>query len=558
MAVSEADVVAERSDLLKKQQVLADRVNKTKKELQELNDSKEHQIDQAEKNFILEKKAKIDDKYRDDLLEIKSKIDSLQETIDSITVDSSDESVLEARQKGEYLNQVAIEIETLYQELLLVSTPVFIKLADTDKFLSYKKFRKEVKILNKRINQVRKCASKDPFWTRYEYTSLNLVMWVFAIMGGAFIVLSLIGSVVQAVNRVKTLHKLSRLYHILVATAHNLSSENASLIEDLLEGVLITRRDTLLDTMSELEEELELLIDAQEKEKDNLTFLRDEAEKALEEVIVDTEKRLDTLQQELEQTENRLKELSKALDKFKSEKVLKAEKEREPYIDPLNKNRNSLLTKNILWKYTADKNTFIELRTGLFVYRKRAFAQDFTALIAYQLRNYMKWGTLNFTLMDIMMGMMLSRFMLSNTANTDIVVESLSRDFESVIVSLHETLIRRKSSVSQVANDINAFNRIQIELGSSILPYEFLIHFAEEPRKISDEYAQLFTLGPKMGIIPMMFVKEEELSPAFLKMCEKYVESIVEVQQSGILTYDPENYRKEFEKKLKNRSDRGL
>jgi len=165
----------------------------------------------------------------------------------------------------------------------------------------------------------------------------------------------------------------------------------------------------------------------------------------------------------------------------------------------------------------------------------------------------MKWGTLKIHILDMMKASWINRFLLPEESNSDILLTDMTKDFDEKISVIHDALDRKLKAVLTSFNNIAEYNTAQEELGSEPIPYEFIIQFLENDQKFNDEIVHLFVAGEQVGVIPMLFIKREDITPAALQIYEKYVNNVIELSQTGLTTLPSSIFRQNFEKELEEK-----
>jgi len=549
-------------------------------QIKDIEDNRAEKIEEAQADYIAEERLKIDEKYSDAMSALEKEIRGIDEYIKSVVIEDDHHELTEVMQKKETLNKASIRITEFYNQLLKTSQREFIDLATTEAVLPYKTFRKHIKNLDSYIlhlTNIEKLYALIESNPEMIVTNLasggkdnngddddtpevkNITYYIRGFWLGPLQAVAFPVKLVRAVHRVRTLHNYAKLYHLLVQTVFQVQEENNSLIQEIFQNLLEDVRNSKLDVRKEKEKELNHLIDMVEREKKDIYFSTDTIEEEISRTLYQLQQQHEKLDEEIAQKTKELEVVDQQLRSNHERTMTQAQKEREQFMNPQNDVRHVVLPPSLIWDVKEATNAYFHVLPGLYVYTSRESTTKFLRLLTYQLRNYMKWGTLKIHILDMMKASWINRFLLPEESNSDILLTDMSRDFNEKISVIHDALDRKLKAILTNFTNIAEYNTVQEELGSEPIPYEFVIQFLESDQKFNDEIVHLFVAGEAVGVIPMLFIKREDITPAAIRIYEKYVDNVIELTQTGLTTLPSSVFRQNFEKELEeNRGKFGV
>lgn len=546
---------------------LETKLESLKLEYDEFLETKLSTVDSTKYAYIAENTDRIKDKYRDEILNIRNEIKDLEDkSTCKDTTGISNEETLILRERQEYLNQAAIQTDNMLHALEKVSNTYFIDLANDSKELSYKKYLKELKNVPNYIKNINDYKSKKfiPVIITSKLQSildckinsalsLNIATYISALLSAPITILSIPFIITNGILRAKKLHYYSRKYHMLARSTISLNEKTSDELRESLEKILILRRESIINDLDLVQEKLDDILCKQQDEIYNLVFdetdlcdLLDKQEEQIVNDIKDTNTRIEELTKERDAITKIIDEL---IRKHKEALAL----EREPYINPENSDRSVQFPKRYLYDYTEDKNTWINLVPGLYIYDDRTSAEELMRLISFQMRNFMGYQAINIYALDPLMGLSVSDMIMSSANNNNLYIDSMKNNQESRIITIHDMMERRKTTVKSVAIDLNQFNELQQASGSSPLSFEVLFYFFESSITLSERVIQLLKIGETLGLYLIIFIDRESLKLESVVMYEKYVGNIVEISPNGITQTTPSIFRSYYESTIKKR-----
>jgi len=544
-------------------------------QIKDVEDNRAEKVEEAQEDYLAEERLKIDEKYSEEMSALEKEIKEIDEYITSVVIEDDHYELSEVMQKRETLNKASIKITEFYNQLLKASQKAFIDLAFTEAVLPYKTFRKHIKNLDSyilhltNIEKLYSLIERNPEMIVTNFVDKdkkdisdedddtpevsNITYYIRGLWLGPIQVVTFPVKLIRAVERVYTLHRYSKLYHMLVQTVFQVQEENNSLIQEIFQNLLKDVRNSKLDTRKEKEVELEKLISVVEREKKEIFFSSDDIEDEIFKMLYQLQKQYEQLEEEIARKKAELEDVDQKLRSSYERTMIQAQKEREQFMNPQNDVRHVVLPPNLIWDVKEASNVYFPVLPGLYVYTSRDSTTKFLRLLTFQLRNYMKWGTLKIHILDMMKASWINRFLLPEESNSDILLTDMSRDFNEKISVIHDALDRKLKAVLTNFTNIAEYNTVQEELGSEPIPYEFVIQFLENDQKFNDEIVHLFVAGEQVGIIPMLFIKREDITPAAIKIYEKYVDNVIELTQTGLTTLPSSVFRQNFEKELEEK-----
>jgi len=544
-------------------------------QIKDVEDNRAEKVEEAQADYVLEERLKVDEKYSDALSALEKEIKEIDEYIKSVVIEDDHHELSEVMQKKETLNKASIKITEFYNQLLKTSQKEFVDLAVTEDILPYKTFRKHIKNLEAYIlyltdiEKLYALIEKNPEMIVANLVDKemhesgddeddnpevkNIMYYIRGLWLGPVQVVTFPIKLIRAVHRVRTLHNYSKLYHMLVQTVYQVQEENNSLIQEIFQNLLDDVRNSKLDIRKEKEAELEKLISIIEREKKEIFFSSDDIEEKISKLLDQLQKQHEQLEKEIMRLKTELNDVDQKLRSNHERIMTQAQKEREQFMNPFNEVRHVVLPPNLIWDVKEVCNIYFPVLPGLYVYTSRDTTTKFLRLLTFQLRNYMKWGTLKIHILDMMKASWINKFLLPEESNSDILLTDMSRDFNEKISVVHDALDRKLKAILTNFPNIAEYNTVQDELGSETIPYEFIIQFLENDQKFNDEIVHLLVAGEQVGVIPMLFIKREDITPAAIKIYEKYVENVIELTQTGLTTLPSPVFRQNFEKELEEK-----
>jgi len=548
-------------------------------QIKDAEDNRAEKVEEAQIEYLAAERLKIDEKYSEEVTALEKEIAEINEYIKSVVIEDDHHELSEVMQKKETLNKASIKITEFYNQLLKASQKEFIDLAITEDILPYKKFRKHIKNLDSYILHL---TNIEKLYTLIEanpemvVTNLvsnenrkisdddeddapevkNITYYIRGVWLGPIQVVTFPIKLIKAVRRVHILHKYSKLYHMLIQTVFQVQEENNSLIQEIFQNLLDDVRNSKLDTRKEKEAELDKLLSVNEREKKEIFFSTDDIEETINKTLYQLKKKHEELEETIAKMRAELDVIDQKLRSNYERIMTEAQKEREQFMNPRNEVRHVILPTNLIWEVREATNGYFPVLPGLYTYTSRETTTKFLRLLTFQLRNYMKWGTLKIHILDVMRASWTNRFLLPDESTTDILLTPMSEDFDETISVIHDALDRKLKAILSSFTNIAEYNTVQEELGSEPIPYEFVIQFLEHDQKFNDKIIQLFVAGEQVGVIPMLFIKREDITPAAIKIYEKYVDNVIELTQTGLTTLTSSIFRQNFEKELEEKQGR--
>ena len=547
-------------------------------QIKDIEDNRAIKIEEAREEFLAAARMEIDGKYHESVLFLETEIREIDDYINSVVIEDDHEDLSEAMQKRETLNKASIRITEFYNQLLRTSQKEFIDLAITDGTLSLNVFRKHLKKLDSYILHLTeieklyviieknpelivsnlltsKDEEEDVEETSTDTVVKNIVYYIRGFWLGPIQIVTFVFKLVRTVKRVRDLHMYSKLYHLLVRTIFQIQEENNSVIQEVFVNLLDNVRNSKLDTRKERENELNELNALIDREKKSIFFTTDSLEKEIAKNLYNLQQLHEEIEKELKFKQDELNDVDQKLRSNYERTMTQAQKERDQFMNPRNEIRHVVLPPNLIWDVKETSNIYFPILPGLYVYISRESTTKFLKLFVYQLRNYMKWGSVKFHILDKMKASWINRFLLPDESNSDMILTDMTRDFKEEICVIHDALDRRLKSILNNFNNIAEYNTVQAELESEPFPYLFLVQFLEDDQKFNDEMVHLFVTGEKVGVVPMVFIKRDDLTSAALKIYERYVENVIELTQTGLTTLPSSIFRQNFEKELEEKQN---
>ena len=542
-------------------------------QIKDIEDNRAEKIEDAQADYIAEERLKIDEKYSGEMSALEKDIHEIDEYIKSVVIEDDHHELTEVMQKKETLNKASIKITEFYNQLLKTSQKEFIDLAITESVLPYKTFRKHIKNLDSytlHLTKIEKLYALIESSPEMIVSNLaagkrgasddddvpevhNITYYIRGFWLGPLQTVTFPVKLIRAVHRVRILHNYSKLYHLLIQTVFQVQDENNSLIQEIFQNLLEDVRNSKLDARKEKEAELNHLIAVVEKEKKEIYFSTDAIEEEISKTLYQLQQQHGELEDALTHKSRELEDVDQKLRSNHERTMIEAQKEREQFMNPQNDVRHVILPSNLIWDVRESGNIYFPVLPGLYVYTSRESTTKFLRLLTFQLRNYMKWGALKIHILDMMKASWINRFRLPEESNSDIFLTDMSRDFNEKISVIHDALDRKLKAILTNFTNIAEYNAVQEELESEPIPYEFVIQFLENDQKFNDEIVHLFVAGEQVGIIPMLFIKREDITPAAIKIYEKYVDNVIELTQTGLTTLPSSVFRQNFEKELEEK-----
>ena len=529
------------------------KISKRQKELQALSDELAQKIQTHLDNFDADV-ALNRDKFKDDietrlnteyepkLADLTSRIHELEIKISTIVVDESDESVKDAIEKRDYLNAAAVEIQNYYNILLNISELEFIELAVTTKTISMQAFRKEMSKMDYYKLSMSKLESKS---------LLNLDgqrnVWLQSLLLGTLYATRVPFLIVNAVKRARILHLFSKKYYVLVETLLILSQSTNEEIVETLRGVVDERKESLYQKKIAAEEALETLTEELQNKIDDEMLSCPDFAQTIHDVVFQLNGDKSVIDHELTEVNRELDEISVKLDLILGRFAAAYRETRDKFLNPSNDDRSKNLPLQVIWDFNDSGNQYFYLRSGLWVYTDKSFANSIVTLIIFQIRNYMTWGSVTFHVLDLLMATFLSPMMFE--FNCDIHVYSLKDEQSACIDVLHDLLMRRSNMLGGRYDDIYQYNNFQLGAEAPTLPFELGFIFQDAVTQPSEKMVQLLSIGPRFGILLCVFVQTELMNETTFRTYERYIQEVVLVAKGGISFFEPGIYKQSFEKK---------
>lgn len=536
--------------------------NRLEEEIDYAERNLQNQVEELRDKYVEEKHEEIKEKYEPRKEELEEEIQKLESNLDSKDVEDTEELV-QARETKEYLNTAAIVVNRYYEELKKVSSPYFIDLAYNEKSMKLGAFKKAFSSLPKRVRDLEHLRTDltQPFRfveTQTEKRNANFGSYFTGSVMSWWVAACTPLAIIKSVKRAKYLHESASLYHKLMHTLASLSKKTDEEIAQIFSSLLQLKGQKLLEELEEKRQELESLeFDLQEElrsvEFDESSFLRTENMK-----IANNRVKLQSLTDQLERLEYTLEDILALLEKLTGERTDSLEIERDTYLRA-REDREVVLPFKLLYDWTPDSNAFFELKHGLYLFSDRSTVADFLQMMVFQLRNIMEWGSIQFKVLDLLGAEFMAPLMLPNTGKAkaqDISIFSLREEREQLIELMHDLLVRRKLQILQSVTNLGDYNLIQKAAGSSPTPYQIIFIILDSALKPDEKLVQLIHSGENLGLLVFIFMKDELLTVQLAKSIETYFNSFAELSESGITSYEPEEYRMLLEQKEADQKSR--
>lgn len=500
---------------------------------QDVKSSQEAFFDQVEEECNSFFREKID-AYSD-------RVNEVDQLINDLNITESDESVRSALEKRDYLNSCAVVLNEYYNILLDVSELYFIELAITRKTTTFPLFRKEMKKMDFYKLTLLKLESK-----KMSGLEEGSNIWLSTLMHGWVRSIKLPYLIYNAVQRANALHKFSLRYYILMETFINLTQSNNDEIVETLKGVVKEREDSLYSRKLLAEESLNKVYEDLQSRIESERLKCINFEDAINAEMAQKNEELEGLEKELEVVDLELSEVTDKLSLI-LDNLSKAFREiRDRFLNPSNQDKSYNLPTNLIYGFSDTRNTYLSLVGGLWIYNDRNLANASILSIIFQLRNYMKWGSINFNVFDILMAGFLTKMMFKN--NCDISISSMKEDQESCIDILHDTLIRRNAVITASHEDVHSYNTYQSSIDAPTMSFEVLVIFQEEVSNLNEKIVQIMSRGSQLGILVLVLLRGELITENTFKTYERYVENIVTLTKGGISVEDPRIFGQKYDK----------
>lgn len=536
--------------------------NRLEEEIDYAERNLQNQVEELRDKYVEEKHEEIKEKYEPRKEELEEEIQKLESNLDSKDVEDTEELV-QARETKEYLNTAAIVVNRYYEELKKISSPYFIDLAYNEKSMKLGAFKKAFSSLPKRVRDLEHLRTDltQPFRfveTQTEKRNANFGSYFTGSVMSWWVAACTPLAIIKSVKRAKYLHESAFLYHKLMHTLASLSKKTDEEIAQIFSSLLQLKGQKLLEELEEKRQELESLeFDLQEElrsvEFDESSFLRTENMK-----IANNRVKLQSLTDQLERLEYTLEDILALLEKLTGERTDSLEIERDTYLRA-REDREVVLPFKLLYDWTPDSNAFFELKHGLYLFSDRSTVADFLQMMVFQLRNIMEWGSIQFKVLDLLGAEFMAPLMLPNTGKAkaqDISIFSLREEREQLIELMHDLLVRRKLQILQSVTNLGDYNLIQKAAGSSPTPYQIIFIILDSALKPDEKLVQLIHSGENLGLLVFIFMKDELLTVQLAKSIETYFNSFAELSESGITSYEPEEYRMLLEQKEADQKSR--
>jgi hypothetical protein len=542
-------VAGDKEELAKQKTALLDKEEKLTKEstdlaneIQTRQESFKEDLEVNKNKFFEDTEKKINEENDARIQELTVRVAELEKEIAAIEVNESDESVQEAVKRRDYLNSAAISIQEYYNVLIDVSELEFIELAVTTKTISFEAFRKEMGKMNYYKKSISKLESRELKVLQGEGSIL-----LKALFFGMYLAVRLPFLFFAAVKRAKILHLFSRKYYVLTETLLLLSQAASEEIINTLQGVVAERKDNLFQRKADATEELNNLHDEVQEKIEEAKSNCPDFEDALTNNLFELTQKKQTADKELETVKEELSNVTDKLNAIEKEIEASFRTIREKFVNPSNQEKTYNMPATLIYSYTTTSNSYFNLSGGLWIYTDRLIASQAVQSIIFQLRNCMTWGSVTFSIFDVLMATFLNSMMFPE--NCDIQIYSLKEQQAAYIDTVHDLLIRRSSLVLSSYADIYQYNTYQAGIDAPTLPYELIIIFQEDTSQLSEKLVQLMSLGPKLGMTVMMFVQAEMIDANSFKIYERYVPNVSELTKTGVTSSTPAIFKQRFTKK---------
>lgn len=553
-----SELLKEMMDLKRKERDIQTNIRKSEQEERTLDDtikfesSKiEDKVEVEKQKYVAEQTEEIRGLHQPKIDALKQEIASIDEKMGHDHVDETEE-LAAARERKEYLDEAAVAIDNYYNALREVSLPYFIDIAYTENKFNMKGFKTAFKALPARQERVLKVGESGyprPFDVFSHGSKLTSHTYIRATLGAILVALSLPKRIKQAVDRAHYLHESSELYHKLMHTLMIFKNKTDEEVNLIFGKLLMTKRQQLAIDKDVKEKELEALEEFLKSEFDKIEFDGDSIRRQASLLEGQNKKKLEELRNNIEQLKVELLDITTRLAELQEEHSDFLESERKLYLEP-SEERDVVLPNELLYGFTKTSNSKIEFKPGLYLYSDREIVADFMRLTLFQIRNIMAWGSVQFRVIDLLGAEAIAPLMLPNDGkakNQDITISTLREEREQLIDLMHDLLVRRKTQVLAVTSDLASYNTIQKESGSAPIPYQIIYVILTEAIKPDEKLIQLIHNGEKLGLLVLVFMKDELLTIQIAKSIETFFTSFVELTSTGLSSYPPAHYREMLE-----------
>lgn len=520
-------------------------------------------LDEEKEAYLEAQYEAIKEKFAPKIEELEAEIAKLEAMLETKDVEDTEELV-KARETKEYLNTAAVAINKYYEELKKVSTTYFIDLAYVEKILTMKEFEKEFKRLPKKVEQLTnlQTAVVQPFKMVDSLSekkgSFNVGVYVTATVGSLWVLLNTPLAVRKSVKRAKLLHTEAQRYHKLMHTLASLKLKTDEEITQIFSKLLKLKSQRIQTMLESKRGELESVEFDLQDELDAVVFDEDGFMNKSNMELLGKRSKLESLKAKLQKMEEDLEQILELLERLTGERSDYLEIERESYI-MAREEREVVLPTKLLYDWTPDSNSFFEMKHGLYLFAERETVASFLQMFVFQLRNIMEWGSVQFRVLDLLGAEFVAPLMLPDSGKAkaqDITISSLRDEREQLVELMHDLLVRRKTQILQTVSNLGDYNLIQKAAGSSPMPYQIIFIVLTDALKMDEKLIQLIHNGEKLGLLVFIFMNHELLTVQLAKSIETYFNSFVELSDTGISSYEPDEYRMMLEQKELDRKSR--
>lgn len=524
-----------------------DRLNQSIEEHESLTESG---IVEYKEEEMKDLELEVNRKYKPQLQALDKEIEELEELIAIKSTNEESVDLIAAREKQAYLDKAAIVLETLRIALEKASHPHFVSLAYNEKKLSMSKYRKLFSTMENRIDEIQEwnMYTARPFSiveNKEQEKGYNKVNYLYSILYSPYILWNIFPALNTVIKRNQTLHKYAQFYHTLMFNTIRIRVATAEQIEKLFSDLVDIKQQSLNEKLQELRDKWDALDSEKDKALSELEVDSSAYEISQDEILKKYEVDLRDAKEKIVTFSNRINELKVILSRLDSEYTDALEVEREPYIK--SGNEAVVLPPRLLFDYSRGGNKLIDFKEGLYLFEERDEVFQYIRLIIYQIRNYMKWGTYHFRLHDLLRAEELLDLQLDDATNSDITIYSLKNEKRDMVEVLHDLHKRRSKQISSVAQSIGEFNLLASEQDSSLVGYNIVMIYDEDKLELSEELIQLLNLGPRFGIIVMIFVPKEKIDSRVLRTYSSFIKNTTELTDSGLTQHDTKEFIYELE-----------
>lgn len=564
-----AELITQILNARSKEREFKNNIKKLESEIESLAEEIEYsektldeKVASAADTYVQEQQEIVKEDYAPKVDELEDDIAKLQELLGSKNVEDTEE-LIEAKETREYLNGAAIMVNRYYLELKKISSTYFIDLAYNEQHMKKKAFKKAFESLNNRVQDLEAMRTNltQPF--RYveanaKKKSTNYSIYLSATLMSWWVTALTPFALIKAVKRARYLHSSASLYHKMMHTLVTLRKKSDEEISSIFSSLLELKSQKLQKELDAKQEELDDLNSQLSQTLDLIAFDEDSFRGKQGMQIGANRIKLGTLNAQLSKFRDALEEILDLLERLTGERSDSLEQERESFLQG-REERSVVLPTQLLYDWTLDSNSYFELNHGLYLFSERDTVSSFLQMFIFQLRNIMEWGSVQFRILDLLGAEFVAPLILPASGKAkaqDIAISTLKEEREQLVELMHDLLVRRKTQILQTVSNLGDYNLIQQSAGSSPMPYQIIFIILTENLKMDEKLIQLIHNGEKLGLLVFIFMKDELFTLQVAKSVEPYFNSIVELSDTGLSSYDPNTYLSILEQKEADRKSR--